>query len=63
MKSAKHKRRKHLPTVSDLCTYIWDVALSLVGKDRQKWTVHTNINVKDIYALNLSIQEVFMLLA
>ncbi|KAF5893966.1 protein disulfide-isomerase A4-like, partial [Clarias magur] len=44
VKSAKYKRRKHHLTVSELCTYIWDVALSLVGKGRQKWTVHTNRN-------------------
>ncbi|XP_053083812.1 polycystic kidney disease 1 like 1 [Pangasianodon hypophthalmus] len=44
VKRAKHKRRKHHLSISELCTYIRDMALALVGKGRQKWTVHTNSN-------------------
>ncbi|XP_060717124.1 polycystin-1-like protein 1 [Tachysurus vachellii] len=39
VKRAKSKRRKHHLSVLDLCTYIQDEALALVGKGRQKWPV------------------------
>ncbi|KAF4075838.1 hypothetical protein AMELA_G00223500 [Ameiurus melas] len=44
VKRAKYKRRKHHLSASSLCTYIRDVTLSLVGKGKQKWTVHTTSN-------------------
>ncbi|XP_046733307.1 polycystic kidney disease 1 like 1, partial [Silurus meridionalis] len=44
VKRGKYKRRKHHVSVSELCTYIRDVALGLFGKGRQKWIVHTNSN-------------------
>ncbi|GAA6095704.1 polycystic kidney disease 1 like 1 isoform X1 [Tachysurus ichikawai] len=44
VKRAKSKRRKHHLSVLDLCTYIHDEALALVGKGRQKWPVHPKNN-------------------
>ncbi|KAG7317727.1 hypothetical protein KOW79_018762, partial [Hemibagrus wyckioides] len=44
VKRAKSKRKKHHLSVSDLCTYIRDEALALVGKGRQKWPVYPKSN-------------------
>ncbi|KAK2814999.1 hypothetical protein Q7C36_023265 [Tachysurus vachellii] len=44
VKRAKSKRRKHHLSVLDLCTYIQDEALALVGKGRQKWPVRPKNN-------------------
>ncbi|XP_047664341.1 polycystic kidney disease 1 like 1 isoform X2 [Tachysurus fulvidraco] len=44
VKRAKSKRRKPHLSVLDLCTYIHDEALALVGKGRQKWPVHPKNN-------------------
>ncbi|KAK3541608.1 hypothetical protein QTP86_033078 [Hemibagrus guttatus] len=44
VQKAKSKRRKHHLSVFDLCTYIRDEALALVGKGRQKRPVHSKSN-------------------
>lgn len=61
VKRAKSKRRKHHLSVLDLCTYIHDEALALVGKGRQKWPVHPKNNVRDIVMLPVPFCRCFFL--